>query len=107
MWGFPAGSNSKESACNVGDPGSIPRLGRSPGEGNGYSLQYSFFFNLKFIYLFNWRIIALQNCVGEGRMYGKSNMETYIQSVQFSSVAQLCPTLCDPMFRSMPGLPVH
>ena len=42
------------------------------------------FFNLKFIYLFNWRVIALQNCVGEGRMYGKSNMETYIQSVQFS-----------------------
>ena len=31
----------KESACNVGHPGSIPRLGRSPGEGNGNSLQYS------------------------------------------------------------------
>ena len=30
-----------ESACNVGDPGSIPGLGRSPGEGNGNSLQYS------------------------------------------------------------------
>ena len=39
--GFPGGSNSKESACNVGDPGLIPGLGRSPGEGNGYSLQYS------------------------------------------------------------------
>ena len=35
------GSDSKESACNVRDPGSIPRLGRSPGEGNGYPLQYS------------------------------------------------------------------
>ena len=31
----------KESACNVGDPGSIPRSGRSPGGGNGYPLQYS------------------------------------------------------------------
>ena len=31
----------KESACNEGDPGSIPGLGRSPGEGNGYPLQYS------------------------------------------------------------------
>ena len=31
----------KESACNVGDLGSIPRLGRSPGEGKGYPLQYS------------------------------------------------------------------
>ena len=35
------GSASKESACNAGDPGSIPGLGRSPGEGNGNQLQYS------------------------------------------------------------------
>ena len=41
----------------------------------------------------------------EGEMYGKSNMETYI--VQFSSVTQSCPTLCDPMNHSTPGLPVH
>ena len=34
-------STSKESACNAGDPGSIPRSGRSPGEGLGYPLQYS------------------------------------------------------------------
>ena len=34
-------SDSKESACNVGDPGSIPGPGRSPGEGNGNPLQYS------------------------------------------------------------------
>ena len=39
--GLPGGSDSKEYACNVGDPGSIPRSGRSPGEGNGNSLQYS------------------------------------------------------------------
>ena len=39
--GFPAGSNGKESACNAGDPGSIPGLWRSPGEGNGYPLRYS------------------------------------------------------------------
>ena len=37
--GFPGGSDSKESACNAEDPGSIPGLGRSPGEGNGYPLQ--------------------------------------------------------------------
>ena len=37
--GFPSGSDSKESACNAGDPGSIPWLGRSPGEGNGNPLQ--------------------------------------------------------------------
>ena len=39
--GIPGGSDSKESACNVGDPGSIPGLARFPGEGNGYSPQYS------------------------------------------------------------------
>ena len=37
----------------------------------------------------------------------KDDGEVVITSVQFSSVAQLCPTLCDPMNRSMPGLPVH
>ena len=39
-WSFPGGSASKESTFNVGDLGSIPRLGRSPGEGNSYPLQY-------------------------------------------------------------------
>ena len=39
--GFPSGSAGKESACNAGDLGSIPELGRSPGEGNSYPLQYS------------------------------------------------------------------
>ena len=34
-WGFPDGWDSKESACNVGDPGSVPGFGRSPGKGNG------------------------------------------------------------------------
>ena len=41
MVDFPGGSVSKDSAFNVGKPGSIPGLGRSPGEGNGYPLQYS------------------------------------------------------------------
>ena len=39
--GFPFGSADKESACNAGDLGLIPGLGRSAGEGNGYLLQYS------------------------------------------------------------------
>ena len=39
--GLPYGSAGKESACNVGDLGLIPGLGRSPGEGKGYPLQYS------------------------------------------------------------------
>ena len=37
----PGGSDGKESACSAGDPGLIPGFGRSPGEGNGYPLQYS------------------------------------------------------------------
>ena len=39
--GFPGGSAGKESACNPGDPSSIPGLGRPLGEGIGYPLQYS------------------------------------------------------------------
>ena len=39
--GFPGASHGKEPTCNVGDPDSVPGLGRSPGEGNGNPLQYS------------------------------------------------------------------
>ena len=42
---FPCSSDGKESACSAGDPGSIPGSGRSPGEGNGNPLQYSFLEN--------------------------------------------------------------
>ena len=45
--GFLGGSASKESAYNLGDPDSIPRLGRPPGEGNGCPLQYSSLENSK------------------------------------------------------------
>ena len=48
--GFPSSSDGKESACNSGDPGSIPGLGRSPGGGNGNPLQYS----------------CLENCMDRG-----------------------------------------
>jgi len=41
MWGFPGGSDGKEPACNSGDLGSIPGLGKYPGEGNGNPFQYS------------------------------------------------------------------
>ena len=40
MKGFPGGSDGKESACNAGHSGSIHRMGRYPGEGNGNPLQY-------------------------------------------------------------------
>ena len=41
IWDFLGGSDGKESLCNTGNQGSIPRSGRSPGEGNGNPLQYS------------------------------------------------------------------
>ena len=41
LWDFPGGSDGKVSAYNAGDPGSIPGLGRSPGEENGNPFQYS------------------------------------------------------------------
>ena len=41
LWGCPGSSDGKESACNAGDLGSIPGLGRSPGEENRNPLQYS------------------------------------------------------------------
>ena len=47
IMGFPGDLDGKESACNAGDLGSIPGLGRSPGEGNGYPLQYSCLENSK------------------------------------------------------------
>ena len=41
LMGFPSSSAGEESACNAGDPDSIPGSGKSPGEGIGYSFQYS------------------------------------------------------------------
>ena len=44
-WGFPGSIGGKECACNVGDPDSIPGLGKFPGEGTGYTLQCSYLEN--------------------------------------------------------------
>ena len=95
---FPDSSVSKESAHNTGDFGSIPGLGRFPGEEKGYPLQYS----------------GLENamgCIVHGVTKSRTRLSDFhfpfILSHQFSSVTQLCPTVCDPMNRSIPGLPVH
>ena len=78
--GFPDGSDGKESACKIGDQGSIPGWGRFPGEGNGNPLEYSF----------------QENSMDRG----VRGVTVQFSSVQFSSVAQSCPALCDPMNRS-------
>ena len=121
----------KKSAFSAEDLGSIPGLGRSPGEGNGYTLQYSGLENS-------------MNCIVHGVAKGqtqlsnfhfhspsedttystleansilpffikfcsdyKSNAHVFKSTLHFSSVAQSCPTLCDPMNHSTPGLLVH
>ena len=61
--GFPGGSDGKESAYNVGDPGSIPELGGSPGEGKGYPCQYS----------------GLENCI----VHGVTKSRTRLSDFQF------------------------
>ena len=68
--GFPGGSEGKESACNVGDLGSISGLGRSSGEGNGYPLQYS----------------GLENCMDRGAWQGTVHgvAKSWTQLRQFS-----------------------
>ena len=101
--GFPGGSDGKESACNPGDPGSIPGLGRSPGDGNGNPLQYSC--QEKSMDRGAWR--ATVPGVAKSRTRLNVLDMTEHSSVQFSSVAQLCPILCNPMDCSTPDFPVH
>ena len=134
---FPGGSEVKASASNVGDLGSIPGLGRFPGEGNGNPLQYSCLENLMdreacspqgrkeldtterlHFHLrtppswpkhlpktppLNTNTVAVMIPIYE--WVGDINIQFTI--LQFSSVAQSCLTLCDPMDCIMPGLPIH
>ena len=67
--GFPCGSAGKESACNLGDLGSIPELGRSPGEGKGYPVQYS----------------GLKNSMDSQWSYKESDMTEWLSLFIFSS----------------------
>ena len=75
---FPGGASGKESACNVGDLGSILGLGRSPEEGKGYPLQY----------------------------FGLENFMDCMLLLLLSQIFQSCPTLCDPIDGSPPDSPV-
>ena len=109
LYGLPWWLSSKEFACSMGDLGSIPGFGRAPGGGNGYSLQYS----------------CLENPMDRGAWWATVHRvaKSWIQLKWLSprvcvyiylylylylrSVTQSCPTLCDPMNCSTPGLPVH
>ena len=77
---FPGGSAGKESACSVGDLGSIPGLGRSPGEENGYPLQYS----------------DLENSM-DCRVHGVAKSWTRLSDLHFS-VYFMFPLHCEDCF---------
>ena len=80
----------KNPPASSGDVGSISGSGRSPGGGNGNSLQYS----------------CLGNPMDRGAWQATVHGFTKVR-FDFSSVAQSCLTLCDPMDYSTPGFPVH
>ena len=75
--GFPGGSDSKESTCNAGDHGSIPGLGRSPGEANGYPLQYSCL--EKSMYRGSWK----------ATVRGVTKSRTHLNDFQISALVSL------------------
>ena len=105
--GFPGGSDSKESACNVGDLGLIPGVGRSPGAGHGNWFWYSY----------------LENPHGQNSMVGYTvhgvsrvgyNWATkdstayihtyiYVYAAAAAKLPQSRPTLCNPIDGSPPG----
>ena len=103
--GFPCGSAGKDSACSAGDLGLIPGLGRSPGEGKGYPLQYS----------------GLENSI-DCTVHGVAKSWTRLNDFHFTSLhysildktitaaaaksLQSCLTLCDSVDGSPPGSPI-
>ena len=102
MWRcFPGGSDSKESACNVGDLGSISGSGRCPGEGNGNPLQCP----------------CVENSMDREAWWAKVHEFTQNRrwlsdsllhpNYIFRLIAQSRLTLCSPMDCSIPGFSVH
>ena len=92
-WGFPSGSDGKESGCNAGDLGLIHGLGSSPGERDGNPLQYS----------------CLENSMDRGTWWAIVHgiAKSWTQwNITAAKLLQSCPTLCDPIDGSPLGSPV-
>ena len=88
----------QEITCNTGDPGSIPELGRSPGEGNGNSLQCSCLGNPMDRGPVGLQPMRLQRV--------RHDLTTAAAAAADAKSLQSCPTLCDPIDGSPPGSPV-
>ena len=76
--GFPGGSEVKASACNAGDPGLIPELGRSPGKGNGNPLQYSCLEN------------PMEGGAWQATIHGVAKSQTQLSDLTFYGVPVSC-----------------
>ena len=131
----PGGSDGKESTCSAADLGSTPQLGRSPGGGHDNPLQNSCLeyphgqgslvdcspWGCKELDTTEWlstHDMTKESVLGYKKQVREKKEANFLLkvlrcwvkltlSVQFSSVTQSCPTLCDPMHHSTPGLPVN
>ena len=87
--GFPGGLAGKESACNAGDLGSIPGLGRPRGEGKGYPLQYSGLENSMDYIVHgvtkNWTQLSLSYKSGGDRIQSIARIHVFVWTCAFSS----------------------
>ena len=83
LYGLPPGiSDGKESACNAGDLGSIPGLGRSPGEGNGNPFQYSFLEN------------SMDRGAWQAPVHGVTKSQTRLKGQHFHFLHCIWPRAC-------------
>ena len=111
--GFPHSSVGKESSCNTGDPGSIPGLGRSPGEGTGYPLQYPWpslvaqlVKNLPAVWKTWVQSLGWKRSCGEGKflpgefctVHGIAKSWTQLSTFHFQSFYYIVPFLCPSEF---------
>ena len=103
--GFPGGSDSKETACNTGDLGSIPGLGRYLGGGHGNPLWYSCLENptdrgarqaTVHGVTNSWQLSTAQGCV-ISLQFNSHQLALCFEYNSEVKVAQSCPTLCNPI----------
>ena len=97
---FPGGSAGKEPTYNVGDLGSVPGLGRSPGEGKGYPLQYSVLENPMGCIVENWRGGEITKLLQMSLWEGYSSFSE-LHQLEVSHIQHILPFSCVRTFLSV------